>query len=149
MDKISKEARSRNMAAIKHKDTEPELVIRRGLHALGLRYRIHKKNLPGKPDLYFAKYKTAVFIHGCFWHQHKDCSNAVMPKTNRDFWMNKLNGNVNRDQSNISKLSNSGIKVVVVWECTIVEHMRAKKIDNLIEGIHQILIEKGNGVYEF
>jgi DNA mismatch endonuclease, patch repair protein len=117
MDKISKEIRSRNMAAIRDKDTKPELAVRRCLHSLGYRFRLHKRDLPGKPDLFLRKYNSAIFIHGCFWHQHKGCKYAAVPKSNVPFWAEKLKRNVQRDKQNISALKMKGYRVKVVWEC--------------------------------
>ena len=108
--------RSRNMSAIKSKNTKPELVIRKGLFALGFRYRLHAKGLPGSPDIVLKKYKTCIFVNGCFWHMH-DCDLFVLPKSNTDFWMEKLTANKLRDTKNKLKLSALGWKVIVVWEC--------------------------------
>ena len=148
MDSVSKEARSRNMSAIRSKNTKPELIIRRGLHAIGFRFRLHKKELTGKPDIYLPKYKTVVFIHGCFWHQHENCKNAIIPKTNSEFWEIKLNGNVMRDIDNINKLNDDGFNVIVVWECTVKKHLKDKTIPQLIEIIKRIIISEEHGVSE-
>jgi DNA mismatch endonuclease (patch repair protein) len=119
MDKISKEKRSRNMSAIKAKDTTPELFVRRFLHGYGYRYSLYKNNLPGKPDLYLRKYKAVVFIHGCFWHQHLNCRYAAVPKSNIDFWHPKLRKNVERDKQNLKTLKKMGYCVFTLWECEI------------------------------
>lgn len=118
-DRISREARSRNMAAIRGKDTKPEMTVRKFLHRRGFRYRLHVKDLPGKPDIVIPKFRTVVFVHGCFWHRHKGCKNAVLPKTNPDFWEKKLKGNVKRDRKNLEALRNMGWRIVVVWECAM------------------------------
>ena len=126
MDKISKEHRSWNMSRIKGRDTKPELIVRSILHRMGYRFRLngkvskklHPKGvLPGKPDIVLIKYKTAIFVHGCFWHRHKGCKNATIPKTRTDWWMNKLNSNIERDRNNIIKLQEIGWKVIVIFEC--------------------------------
>ncbi|MEC7641315.1 MAG: DNA mismatch endonuclease Vsr, partial [Nitrospinota bacterium] len=98
VDTISKEKRSWNMSRIRSRDTSPELIVRSLLHRLGYRFRIHRKDLPGKPDIVLAKYKTVIFVHGCFWHQHKDCKYAYLPKTRVNFWKEKLQGNSERDK---------------------------------------------------
>jgi DNA mismatch endonuclease (patch repair protein) len=107
------------MALIRHKDTKPELRVRRFLHAAGLRYRLHDKRLPGKPDLVFPARRVAVFVHGCFWHQHPDpaCKLARLPKSRLDFWQPKLRGNAERDRKNVTALEMAGWRVLTVWEC--------------------------------
>ncbi len=119
MDTLSKVARSRNMAAIKNKNTLPELLLRKYLHSLGYRYSLHKKNFPGKPDIFLRKYSVVLFVHGCFWHQHKGCKNSGNPKSNRKFWYPKLKANVERDERSRKALRKLGYKVIVVWECEI------------------------------
>ncbi|HSA07099.1 MAG TPA: very short patch repair endonuclease [Candidatus Gastranaerophilales bacterium] len=119
MDVHTKEQRSKNMAAIKSGNTKPEIIVRKLLFSLGYRYKLNNKDLPGKPDIKLSRYKTVIFVHGCFWHQHKDCKYAVMPKTNREFWENKLGGNVKRDAENKDKLLKMGWKVLIIWECQL------------------------------
>ena len=116
-DKVDAITRSRKMAGIKGKNTKPELLLRRALHAKGFRYTLHDKKLPGRPDLVFPKYRAVIFVHGCFWHQHPNCKNAVMPKSNTEFWRCKLQGNANRDTRSIAALELMGWKCIVVWEC--------------------------------
>ncbi len=116
MDKISREARSRNMAAIRGKDTGPEMLLRRGLHSLGFRYCLHVKKLPGSPDLVLTRYKAVIFVNGCFWHLH-GCRRSTMPKERRQFWETKLKGNKERDERNVRSLLESGWRVLIVWEC--------------------------------
>jgi DNA mismatch endonuclease (patch repair protein) len=117
-DRITPEVRSRNMAAIRGKDTGPETTVRRFLHANGLRFRLHRKDLPGKPDIVLPKYHTAIFVHGCFWHLH-GCKNSIMPKTRADWWKSKLEGNRHRDKRNHQHLQELGWNVITVWECQI------------------------------
>ena len=117
-DKHSPEARRRNMAAVKGKNTKPELAVRRALHARGFRYGLHNKTLPGKPDLYLPKYRAVIFVHGCFWHAH-DCPAFSWPKTREAFWREKIGGNAARDAANSAALRGAGLRVAVVWECTM------------------------------
>lgn len=116
-DIVDAATRSRMMSAIRGKDTAPEMQVRRFLHASGFRYRLHRKDLPGRPDIVLPKYRTVIFVHGCFWHQHPGCKYAVMPKSNKAFWLNKLEGNVARDKRNIVKLTTSGWRCITIWEC--------------------------------
>ena len=109
-------ARSRNMAAIKGKNTKPELLVRSWLHRNGFRFRLHRKDLPGKPDIVLPKYKTVIFVHGCFWHSH-GCKNSAAPKTRADFWARKRNETQMRDATNDTQLSNLGWRVLTIWEC--------------------------------
>jgi DNA mismatch endonuclease Vsr len=111
--------RRKNMAAIKGKSTKPEMVVRRLLHGLGYRYRLHVKNLPGCPDLVFAGRRQIVEIMGCFWHSHKGCRFATQPATRADFWQTKLRGNVERDSRNRTMLEENGWHLLVIWECEI------------------------------
>lgn len=112
------------MSRIKGANTRPERLVRSYLHGLGLRFRLHEKNLPGKPDLVFAKYRAVVFVHGCFWHRH-GCRKTYMPKTRPEFWAGKFEGNVRRDARAIQQLREMGWRVFVVWECEagIPEHL--------------------------
>lgn len=114
-------ARSRNMAAIRGKDTKPELLVRSWLHRSGLRFRLHRKTLPGTPDLVLPKRGTVVLVHGCFWHSH-GCANSVVPKTRRKFWIDKLSANQRRDTANQNALRMLGWRVVVIWECDLRRH---------------------------
>ena len=114
------EPRRRVMRAIRGQDTRPEIAVRRMLHALGYRYRLHWRDLPGRPDLAFPGRRKAVFVHGCFWHQHPGCKAAKAPQTRRDYWTPKLAGNMERDRRNLEALANSGWAVAIVWECELV-----------------------------
>jgi DNA mismatch endonuclease (patch repair protein) len=118
MDILTPEQRHFNMSQIHSKDTKPELIVRKWLWHHGYRYRLHGKDLPGKPDIILPKYKSVIFVHGCFWHRH-NCKYASKPKTNKEFWNKKLNGNVKRDKKNIKKLVDTGWRVLVIWECEI------------------------------
>jgi DNA mismatch endonuclease (patch repair protein) len=110
--------RSRNMAAIKGKDTKPELIIRKGLHACGFRYRLHDRNLPGRPDLVLPKYHAVIFVNGCFWHGH-DCNLFKWPGTRQEFWKEKIGANVARDRRNYAAIDEAGWRRVVIWECAL------------------------------
>ena len=132
MDRITAEQRSRVMSRVRGKNTSPELVVRKIAHALGLRFRLHRKDLPGSPDLVFPKRRAVVFVHGCFWHQHSGCSRATMPQSRTDFWGSKLTRNVERDRNAIAALKAAGWTVAVIWECETkksdVVEMRLRKI---------------------
>jgi DNA mismatch endonuclease (patch repair protein) len=117
-DTVSPEVRSRMMSGIRAKDTKPELIIRRGLHAMGLRFRLHAKELPGKPDLILPKYRAVIFVHGCFWHAH-ECALFKWPKSREEFWREKISRNRNNDRVNSAKLAALGWRRLTIWECTI------------------------------
>ena len=116
-DKISKELRSANMRAVRSRDTMPEIRVRQIAHGLGYRFRLHRRELPGKPDLAFPGRRKAIFVHGCFWHQHKGCKRATVPQSNVGFWRPKLARNVARDTKQLAALKKSEWRVLVVWEC--------------------------------
>jgi DNA mismatch endonuclease (patch repair protein) len=118
-DVHSKEIRSYNMSRIKSKDTKPELLVRKFLHKNGFRYRLHVKNLPGKPDIVLPKYKTVIFIHGCFWHGHNGCKYYVVPKTRTEWWLNKINGNAANDSNTEKLLRAAGWNIIKIWECEL------------------------------
>ncbi|MBO8223103.1 DNA mismatch endonuclease Vsr [Prochlorococcus marinus str. XMU1401] len=113
------EQRSRNMSAIKSKNTKPEIAVRKLLHSLGYRFRLHRKDLPGSPDIVLPKYKTVIFVHGCFWHRHENCKYASTPKTRSEFWESKFVGNIKRDKINQTNLIKLGWKIIIVWECDL------------------------------
>jgi len=115
----SREARSRNMAAIRNKDTKPEVYLRKLLFSQGYRYRKNVSYVYGHPDIYMAKYQTALFVNGCFWHRHKDCKYAYKPKTRIEFWQKKFASNLRRDSDVRNRLLNENIKCIIVWECSI------------------------------
>lgn len=119
MDIWDKKKRSEVMSKIRSKDTKPELALRKALFAKGFRYRVNDKRLQGKPDIVLPKYKTVIFVHGCFWHRHEDCKYAYIPKTNIKFWNNKITSNIQRDKANAEKLTALGWNVLTVWECEI------------------------------
>ena len=123
MDIWSKQKRSEVMSKIRGKNTKPEMILRSSLFKHGFRFRIHKNDLPGKPDIVLAKYKTIIFVHGCFWHYHKNCKEGRLPSSNSKFWKNKLQRNIERDNANIKTLEEKMWKVVVIWECEIEKHL--------------------------
>lgn len=116
-DRLTKEQRSWNMSRIRSRDTKPELVVRRLLTGMGLRYRLHRAGLPGKPDIVLGPRRLVIFVHGCFWHRHPGCKEATMPVANRPFWQGKLEGNAARDRRHRTALKKLGWRVAVVWEC--------------------------------
>jgi DNA mismatch endonuclease (patch repair protein) len=118
-DVHDKKTRSYNMSQIKGKDTKPEMLVRKFLHSHGFRYRLHTKNLPGKPDIVLPKYKTIIFVHGCFWHGHEHCKYFVVPKTKTEWWLNKINSNIANDEKAINCLKKDGWKIITLWECDL------------------------------
>lgn len=135
-DTMTPEQRHRCMAAIKGKDTKPEMIVRKYLFSRGLRYRVNSKKLPGSPDIVLKKYKTVVFVDGCFWHAHRGCKYYRLPKTNVDFWRTKIARNIARDYVNNVELELAGWKVIRIWECEIrAVGGRQEYLDNLYEKI--------------
>ena len=124
------EQRSRNMSAIKSKNTKPEIAVRKLLHSMGYRFRLHRKDLPGSPDILLPKYKTVIFVHGCFWHRHENCKYASNPKTRVEFWNKKFKDNILRDITNQERLKSLGLKSKIIWECETknIEKLREKLI---------------------
>jgi len=136
-DVHSKETRSYNMSRIRNKNTKPEMLVRKYLFSKGLRYRLYRKTLPGKPDLVFLKYNTVLFIHGCYWHGHERCKYFVPPKTRTEWWLNKINGNKKKDIENKKALKNLGWNVITVWECELKPKNKEKTLNNLYKKIVQ------------
>ncbi len=121
VDVVDKKTRSRMMSGIRGKNTKPELIVRKALHARGFRFKLHVKELPGKPDLVLPKYRAVIFVHGCFWHRHQGCRFAVLPKSNSEFWARKLDSNRERDLLHGQQLSSLGWRVFTIWECEVDE----------------------------
>lgn len=119
MDKVSREKRSEVMRAVRSKDTRPELLVRRIAHALGFRFRVNVKDLPGRPDLAIKSRKKAIFVHGCFWHRHNDCKRATIPRSNETYWLKKFAGNIERDKKVLAAYRAIGWKPLVIWECEL------------------------------
>ena len=127
MDRLTAARRSWNMSRIKGRDTVPEKRVRSLLHRLGFRFSLRNQKLPGRPDIVLTSRKTAIFVHGCFWHRHKSCKNSVLPKTREEFWLSKLNGNVERDKMNAIALKRLGWKVLTIWECEVEEEVQLSR----------------------
>ena len=135
-DNHSKEVRSMNMSHIRSTNSKPEEIVRKYLFSKGLRYRKNVRTLPGKPDIVLRKYKTVIFVNGCFWHKH-DCGRFAMPSSNTDYWTKKINGNVERDKANAKLLELQGWKVLVIWEC----QLKKKHRDDSLELLYNNIIE--------
>lgn len=135
MDNHDKATRSYNMSQIRSKNTKPEDTVRKFLFSSGLRYRKNDKRYPGKPDIVLPKYKTVIFVNGCFWHGHKGCKYYVTPKSNTDYWLPKIQRNILRDDENKRVLEQQGWKVIVVWECQLKGANKVETLENLIKNI--------------
>lgn len=135
MDRLSKEHRSWNMSRIRSRNTKPEVAVRSLLHRMGFRFRIHAKKLPGCPDILLTKYRSVIFVHGCFWHRHQGCRFAYQPRSRKAFWARKFKENVERDRKNCAALSQLGWHVIIVWECEL------RNIDALAERLESELAD--------
>lgn len=135
-DKLTPEKRSWNMSRIRSKNTRTETEVRSLVHSMGFRYRLHRKDLPGKPDIVLPKYKTVVFVHGCFWHRHKGCKITTTPKSNTEFWKEKFAYNVKRDIEHQKKLKEMGWKVLIVWQCEL------KNKEDLASKVRRFLVNR-------
>lgn len=147
LDVFSPEKRSEIMSLVRSRNTKPELKVRSALHRLGYRFRVHRRDLSGSPDIVLPKYRTVVFVHGCFWHQHVGCKKATIPKTNHDKWQQKLERNVLRDQEAIMDLEAKGWKVVVLWECDLRKHfsLEISKLDEVLRSRRKDLQQESRG----
>ena len=134
MDTLTKEKRSWNMSRIRSKDTAPEMRVRSALHRAGYRFRLHVKDLPGTPDIILPKYKTIIEVRGCYWHRHKGCKYAYMPKTKIEFWKKKFAENITRDQRTDKELKALGWRVIIVWECETRTQTFQEELSNMIKG---------------
>ena len=130
--------RSYNMSRIKGKDTKPELLVRRFLHSHGFRYKLHDKTLPGSPDMVLPKYKTVIFVHGCFWHGHEGCKYFVVPKTRTEWWLGKIGSNKNRDLDNYFKLDELGWKVLSIFECELKSSKAQTVLIKIVEQLNNL-----------
>ena len=133
-DHLSRSKRSWNMSRIRSKNTKPELIVRKVLHNSGIRYRLHARNLPGKPDLSNKSKNFAIFVNGCFWHQHKGCKRASIPKSNTDYWIPKLEKNVNRLRENLETLDTMGYRTAVIWECEVNDLNNNNELMEIVSG---------------
>lgn len=131
-DVHDKETRSYNMSRIKGKDTKPELLVRKYLFSQGFRYRLHDKKLPGKPDIILPKYRTVIFVHGCFWHGHEGCKYFVVPKTRTDWWLEKINNNIVHDKKMDADLDEKGWIVKTIWECELKPDKKPETLEKLL-----------------
>ncbi|MGO7997856.1 very short patch repair endonuclease [Rhizobium ruizarguesonis] len=139
MDRITAERRSANMRQIKSKGMKPELLVRRLVHSMGFRFRLHRADLPGKPDLVFASRKKVIFVHGCFWHQHPECKHAHTPRSNSDYWLPKLSRNVARDAIAQEHLQEAGWKVLTIWECELKDsETTASRLNEFLGGTRSL-----------
>lgn len=134
-DTMTPQQRHKCMASIRSKNTKPEVIVRQYLHAVGFRFRIHVKKLPGCPDLFLPKYRTCIFVNGCFWHGHRGCRYATRPKSNAEFWQNKIQNNIRRDELSVQALETIGWKVITVWECKLKKGRRDDTLPSLAEQI--------------
>lgn len=148
MDRLSPEQRHKNMAAVRSKNTKPEMIVRRGLWKRGFRYRLNHKRLPGHPDLVLKKYRTCVFINGCFWHGHEGCKYYSIPKTNREFWVNKINRNKERDKEEQRKLAEMGWHCITVWECELKPKQKEQTLDSIAFTLNHIYLQDRKVQYE-
>ena len=135
VDVVSKALRSKIMSSIRGRDTRPELTVRRYLHGYGFRYRLHVRSLPGSPDIVLPRYRTVIFVHGCFWHRHEGCRLAATPATNPEFWLEKLSANIARDQRNLQTLLQDDWRVIIIWECGIRRLGKTETLDWLPSAI--------------
>ncbi len=137
-DSISAEHRSWNMSRIKSRDTKPEMTLRSLLHRAGFRFRLHVKELPGRPDIVLPRYRTAIFVHGCFWHRHEGCRNTTTPSTRAQFWQDKFDSNIDRDKRNVLYLEQLGWRVETVWECDLGKDAAGvvKRLSEILRGTH-------------
>lgn len=143
---MTAEQRSRCMAAVKGKDTKPEMIVRKYLFSRGLRFRVQVRKLPGTPDIVLPKYKTAIFVNGCFWHGHEGCKYFRLPKSNVEFWSEKIERNIERDRESMQALFDLGWKVIRVWECEL--RNKANREETL-DGIYNSITSYGGSGYSF
>ena len=141
MDRLTQEQRHRNMAAIREKDTKPEILVRKFLFSRSFRYRLNHPRLPGHPDLVLRKYRTVIFVNGCFWHGHENCKYFRLPKTNIDFWKNKIEHNKERDKKEQCQLAAMGWHCITVWECQLKPKVRNQTLESLAYTLNHIYLE--------
>lgn len=147
MDTISKQQRSANMRAIRSKNTKPEVYFRKLLFSRGFRYRLHCSSLPGKPDLFFRKYNTAVFVNGCFWHHHQGCHYGYMPKTRQEYWISKFERNMKRDKKVCEELQEKGVRQLIIWECLLKEMKKDPELEKRTIDRVESFLKQGSSSY--
>lgn len=140
MDIMSKEQRRHCMYSIKGRNTKPELLVRKFLFSRGFRYRLNHSKLPGKPDIVLRKYRTCIFVNGCFWHKHEGCKYFVVPKTRTDFWLNKINRNQERDKEVKKQLAKMGLHSITIWECELKPSNKDKTLESLLDTLNKIFL---------
>lgn len=141
MDRLSKEQRSKCMSAIRSKNTKPEILVRKFLFGKGFRYRINDSRLPGHPDIVLPKYKTVIFVNGCFWHGHEGCPKYTLPKTNTEFWINKIEKNKKRDITVQRELAAMGWHCIVIWQCQLKSNVLKQTLDSLSYTLNKIFLD--------
>ena len=139
-DKLTPEQRRRCMSSIRSTDTKPEIIVRKFLFNEGFRYRLHTKKLPGSPDIVLAKYKTVIFINGCFWHGHKGCKKAELPQTRTDWWQKKINTNIEGDNNNYMQLKALGWHIIIIWECQLKTKVRVSTLTSLSYTLNHLFL---------
>ncbi|WP_455074675.1 very short patch repair endonuclease [Prevotella fusca] len=148
MDTLSKQQRHNNMASIKGKNTKPEMIVRRHLWHCGFRYRVNYPRLPGHPDIVLRKYRTCIFVNGCFWHGHEGCRHYVVPKTNTDFWVRKIMRNKERDKETQQQLARMGWHCITVWECELKKERREQTLASLAFTLNHIYLKDRSILYQ-
>lgn len=148
MDVHTSQQRHKNMSAIRSKDTKPEILVRKYLWRRGFRYRLNNPRLPGHPDIVLRKYRTCIFVNGCFWHGHEGCKYFVMPKTNTEFWEKKISRNKERDREEQQQLAKMGWHCITVWECELKPAVRAKTLESLAYTLNHIFLQDHTTKYD-
>lgn len=148
MDRLTPQQRHKNMVSIRSKNTKPEVLVRKYLWSQGFRYRLNNPRLPGHPDIVLRKYRTCIFVNGCFWHGHKGCKYYVIPKTNTQFWLDKINRNIERDKQEHRKLASMGWHVIIVWECQLKSKIREKTLESLAFTLNHIFLQNHSITYK-
>lgn len=135
MDSLTREQRHRCMSNVKNKNTKPEILVRKFLFSQGYRFRLHRKDLPGKPDIVLPRFRTVIFVNGCFWHGHKNCRSSKLPETNKEFWTSKIASNIERDNQVRLELAQMGWRVIDIWQCKL----KPRKIENTLKQLNATL----------
>lgn len=144
-DIVTPEVRSKMMSRIRGRNTRPEITLRKALHNRGFRYRLNTRKLPGSPDIVLRKWKTVIFVHGCYWHRHAGCSKATTPSSNIEFWQNKFDQNVERDARNVTDLLAAGWRIGIVWECVL----KSKQLEDIVASLEEFIVNEQPQMKEF